>query len=81
MSNKTETNITLERIKELKEEGDSVSVEYRVQHSDGKILYVMGNVKLIREHGELFYQRLLLDCTSQKLEEKMERQESEKHYL
>ena len=58
------------KIEELKDEGDSVSVEYRVQHKDGKILHVMGNVKLIRENGELFYQRFLLDCTDQKNREK-----------
>lgn len=58
------------RIRELKEEGDSVSVEYRVRHKDGEILHVMGNIKLLRENGELFYQRFLLDITAQKLQEK-----------
>jgi len=57
-------------IAELKEEGDSVSVEYRVRHKDGKILHIMGNVKLLRENGELYYQRFLLDSTEQKLKEK-----------
>ena len=61
-------------IQELKKEGDSVSVEYRVQHKDGEILHVMGNVKLLRENGELLYQRFLLDCTAQKLQEKQDRQ-------
>ena len=62
---------TLQRkIAELRSEGDSVSVEYRVRHKDGKILHVMGNVKLLRENGELFYQRFLLDCTDQKNREK-----------
>lgn len=59
-----------ECIEELKKEGDSVNVEYRVQHKDGEILYVMGNVKLLKENGELIYQRFLLDCTAQKLLEK-----------
>lgn len=59
-----------ESIKELKKEGDSVSVEYRVQHKDGKILHIMGNVKLIKENDRLIYQRFLLDCTAQKLQEK-----------
>ena len=45
-------------------------MEYRVQHKNGEILHVMGNVKLLNENGELFYQRFLLDCTAQKLEEK-----------
>ena len=69
-----------ECIKGLKKEGNSVNVEYRVQHSDGKIIYVMGNIKLIKENGELLYQRLLLDCTTQKLREQMEYTEKEKHY-
>ncbi|MCM1123075.1 MAG: response regulator [Eubacterium sp.] len=60
----------LGKIEGLKNEGDSASVEYRVQHKDGKILHVMGNVKLLKEDGELFYQRFLLDCTDQKNREK-----------
>ena len=57
-------------IMSLKEEGDSVSVSYRVLHKDGKILYIMGNVKLLKENGEFCYQRFLLDYTDQKLREK-----------
>lgn len=57
-------------IRELKKEGDNVSIEYRVQHKNGDILHVMGNVKLMQENGELIYQRFLLDCTWQKLQEK-----------
>ncbi len=59
-----------ENIEDLKKEGDSVSVEYRIRHKNGDILHIMGNVKLIRENGQLFYQRFLLDCTAQKLQEK-----------
>lgn len=59
-----------ECIKELKKKGDYVSVEYRVIHKNGDILHVMGTIKLIEEKGELFYQRFLLDCTTQKLQEK-----------
>lgn len=59
-----------EGIKTLKNEGDSISLEYRVQHKDGETLHVMGNIKLILENGELFYQRFLLDCTAQKLQER-----------
>nr|WP_297864242.1 response regulator [uncultured Acetatifactor sp.] len=59
-----------ESIEDLKKEGDSVSVEYRIRHKSGDILHIMGNVKLIRENGELFYQRFLLDCTAQKQQEK-----------
>ncbi|MCI8291947.1 MAG: response regulator [Hespellia sp.] len=57
-------------IQKLEKEGDSVSIEYRVQHKDGEILHVMGNIKLVKENGELCYQRFLLDCTEQKLQEK-----------
>ena len=67
-----------ERIRKLKKEGDSTSVEYRVRHRDGKIIYVMGNVKLIQENGELFYQRFLLDFSAKKLQEqKNERRQME----
>ncbi|MCI8408216.1 MAG: response regulator [Lachnospiraceae bacterium] len=68
----------LKSIGELKKEGDSVSVEYRVQHADGKILHVMGNIKIIKEHGELYYQRFLLDCTTKKLQEKKIQVEKER---
>ncbi|MCI9485756.1 MAG: response regulator [Lachnospiraceae bacterium] len=57
-------------ITDLKTEGDSVSVEYRVLHKNGDILHVMGNIKLLEEDGERFYQRFLLDCTAQKLQER-----------
>ncbi|MCI8511890.1 MAG: response regulator [Lachnospiraceae bacterium] len=60
-------------IRELKKEGDSISAEYRVRHQDGSILHIMGNVKLINRNGELVYQRFLLDCTAQKLEEEKNR--------
>ncbi|MDE6387647.1 MAG: response regulator [Lachnospiraceae bacterium] len=58
------------KIKELKNVGDSTSVEYRIQHKDGKVLHITGNVKLLQENGELFYQRFLLDCTEQKIRER-----------
>ena len=59
-----------ESIADLKKEGDSVSVEYRIRNKSGDVLHIMGNVKLLRENGRLFYQRFLLDCTAQKLQEK-----------
>ncbi len=65
-----------ECIRELKKVGDNVNVEYRVQHKDGKILHIMGNVKLLKENGELFYQRFLLDCTAQKLQERSKEQQN-----
>lgn len=65
-------------ITELREEGDAVSVEYRIRHKSGEVRHVMGNIKLLKEDGELFYQRFLLDCTAQKLqEEKNERRQTE----
>ena len=60
-------------IRELNKEGDSVSVEYRVRHKNGEMRHVMGNVKLLKEDGELFYQRFLLDCTAQKMQEEKDR--------
>lgn len=67
-----------ERMKTLKEPGDSISLEYRVEHKDGKVIHVMGSVKLLEENGELFYQRFLLDCTAQKLrEDENEKRQSE----
>ena len=66
-----------ECIMALQKEGDSASVEYRVKHKDGKILHVMGNIKLLKKNGEAFYQRFLLDCTTQKLEEKKKDQHNQ----
>lgn len=60
----------LDAIQELQEVGDNVGVEYRVRHKDGEILHIMGNVKLLEEDGHHVYQRFLLDCTAQKLQEK-----------
>jgi len=64
-----------ECIQSLVREGDSANVEYRVLHRDGTLLHVMGNIKLIRENGELCYQRFLLDCTVQKQQEERREQE------
>lgn len=62
----------LDTIRALKKVGDNATVEYRVQHSSGKILHIMGNIKLLERNGTLFYQRFLLDCTAQKIQEKKE---------
>lgn len=70
-----------ECIRKLKEVGDSTSVDYRVMHKDGEILNVMGRIKLLEEDGELIYQRFLLDCTAQKLQEKKEQMKKEKHQI
>ncbi|MBD5129734.1 MAG: response regulator [Ruminococcaceae bacterium] len=67
-----------ERIMTLKSEGDSISIEYGVRHKNGEILHVMGNVKLLKANGELFYQRFLLDITEQKNRERdYERRQTE----
>lgn len=71
----------LECIKTLDKAGDTVNVEYRVQHDNGEILYIMGNIKLLEENGTLFYQRFLLDFTAQKLKEESERLESERRQM
>lgn len=57
-------------IQNLKTVGESVNTEYRVRHKNGEILHIMGNVKLLCEKGKRFYQRFILDCTAQKLQEK-----------
>lgn len=65
----------------LKKAGDSASVEYRVQHKDGKVLHVLGNVKLVENGGELFYQRFLVDVTDRKLREERKLAEKENALL
>lgn len=70
-----------EAIKKLDKPDDTVNVEYRVQHDNGQILHIMGNIKLLEEDGTLFYQRFLLDCTDQKLKEKRERIENERRQM
>ncbi len=64
-------------IQSLEQQGDTASLEYRVLHNDGKLLHIMGNIKLVEENGELVYQRFLLDCTAQKLQEQQERSKLE----
>ena len=58
-----------ECINSLKKAGDSVNAEYRVRHKDGKELHILGNIKLVVEGGELYYQRFLIDYTAQKLKD------------
>lgn len=65
----------------LQEIGDSVNVAYRVRHNNGDLLHIMGNIKLIQENGELFYQRFLLDCTTQRLYEEEQRKEEEQRQM
>ncbi len=61
--------ILRERIKSLKEDGDTVNLEYRVRTSEGKIRHVMGTAKMLCDSGKPYYQRFLLDCTEQKRRE------------
>ncbi|MDE6641930.1 MAG: response regulator [Acetatifactor sp.] len=68
-------------IQSMKNVGDSVSVEYRVRHSDGEIVHVLGSFKLAEEDGELYYQRFLLDRTAQKLQEEEERLREERRQI
>ena len=70
-----------ESIHSLNTVGDSASVEYRVLHKDGRLIHVMGNIKLVQEAGEMFYQRFLLDCTAQKMREEEERTEKERRHM
>ena len=71
----------LECINKLKAPGDNISVDYRVQHNNGEIIYVMGNIRLMEENGERFYQRYLLDCTARRLQEEMIQSENKRHQM
>ena len=68
-------------VQSLRAEGDTVGITYRLRHPDGRMLHIMGNVKLIRENGQLIYQRFLLDCTAQKEREQQERREQERRQM
>ena len=65
----------------LERAGESAGVEYRVQHKDGRLIHVMGNIKVVEENGELFYQRFLLDCTAQKQREEVEHEEAKRRQM
>ena len=68
-------------IRSLRSEGDAVGIAYRVRQPNGRLLHIMGNVKLTRENGVPVYQRFLLDCTAQKEREQQERREQERHQM
>ncbi len=70
-----------EKIQSLRNLGDNVNIEYRIRHEDGESIHVMGSIKLMEEDGKRFYQRYLLDCTVQKLQEERERQEAERRQM
>ncbi len=69
-----------EKFASLVRPGDSVGTEYRVLHKDGKLIHVLGNVKLIEKDGELLYQRFLLDNSDQKRKEQ-ERERRQQNLL
>lgn len=68
-------------IQAIKNVGDSASVEYRVRHSNGEIVHVLGSIKLVEEDGEIYCQRFLLDRTAQKLQEEEERLREERKQM
>ncbi len=70
-----------ESIRSLKNVGDSVNLEYRVKHGSGKILHILGNIKLVEEAGEIYCQRFLLDYTDQKLKEEQKQRESKRRQM
>ena len=41
----------------LQKDGDSANMEYRVQHPDGDIRHILGNIKRMEQNGDVFYQR------------------------
>lgn len=68
----------MQAISRLENVGDNVSFEYRVRHSSGRVLHIMGSAKLVEKDGEILCQRFLLDCTDQKLAAKREQDERER---
>lgn len=65
----------------LKNEGDSNTAEYRVLHKNGELIHVIGSAKIIVENGQYLYQRFLMDCTDQKLQEQYEREMNERYHI
>ena len=69
-------------IHSLKTLEDSASLEYRVAHKDGRLIYVLGTLKLLEgENGELYYQRFLMDITAQKKQQELARMEEERRQI
>ena len=64
-------------VSELRNAGDSATVEYRMRHKDGRVRHIMENVKLMQDNGEPFFYRVFLDYTDQKVKE----QEQIRHQL
>jgi signal transduction histidine kinase/ActR/RegA family two-component response regulator len=64
-------------IRRLKKVGDHGNVGYRVRHKNGNIIEIMGRIQLVEENGQLVCQRVLMDCTEQRLYEKKKLQETE----
>ncbi len=72
--------LIFEKIRLLQHRNDRVDVEYRVQHKDGSIVYVYGDIQLfIDEDGESIIQRTLLDITERKkLQMRLLKEQAEK---
>ena len=71
-----------EAIASLKTVHDSASLEYQVIHKDGRLIHVLGTLKLMEgEDGELYCQRFLMDITVQKQQQELVRQEEERRQI
>jgi signal transduction histidine kinase/ActR/RegA family two-component response regulator/PAS domain-containing protein len=67
-------------MRKLKKAGDVGTVGYQVRHKNGEVLDIMCRVKLLEENGQLIYQRVCMDCTEQRLQEKKLILEKENHW-
>jgi PAS domain S-box-containing protein len=68
-------------IRKLKKAGDSGNVGYQIKHRDGEVLDVMGRIKLFEDKGRLVCQRVIMDCTEQRLLEKKQLKDNENYWL
>jgi signal transduction histidine kinase/CheY-like chemotaxis protein/PAS domain-containing protein len=67
-------------IRKLRKAGDRANVGYRVKHRNGKVLDIISRIRLVEENGKLVCQRVLMDCTEQRLHDKKILQEKEAHW-
>jgi signal transduction histidine kinase/ActR/RegA family two-component response regulator/PAS domain-containing protein len=67
-------------IRKLKDVGDRINVGYQVRHRNGDILDLMCRVKLLEEDGRRICQRVIMDCTEQRLYEKKILRKKEKYW-
>jgi signal transduction histidine kinase/ActR/RegA family two-component response regulator len=66
-------------IRKLNKPGDTTNVVYRVIHADGETLDIMCRIKLLSEDGELVCQRVMMDCTGERLHLKRKQERNEAH--